>query len=81
MRFIFIYLFIVVVVFLARACEVNTAFCVRGVFPRLECLCWWAQLGLCSPIHSVASMHKSARGMSWTETLQQIITDLQFNGF
>lgn len=26
-------------------------------------------------------MHKSAQGMIWTESLQQIIKHLQFNGF
>ena len=56
--------------------------CIRSVPFRLTWLAGpWAQLGLCLAIQSVTSMHKSAQGMIWTESLQQIITDLQFNGF
>lgn len=64
-------------------CKVNMYGYIRSVLStRISLLaCWWAQLGLCLAIQSVASMHKSARGMIWTESLQQIITDLQFNGF
>lgn len=64
-------------------CKVNMYGYIRSVpSTRISLLaCWWAQLGLCLAIQSVASMHKSARGMIWTESLQQIITDLQFNGF
>lgn len=43
--------------------------------------CWWAQVGSCLVILRITSTHTSAQGMIWPESLQQMITDLQFNGF
>lgn len=53
----------------------------RYVFLECELGSPVGSAGLCLAIQNVTSMHKSVQGMIWTESPQQIITDLQFNGF
>lgn len=50
-------------------------------WPSAGLSCRWAQVGSCLVILRITSMHTSAQGMIWPQSLQQMITDLQFNGF